>query len=138
MPVKLSLYCLVSLNSDSSQFQIETLFGYSDFYHYLCLQMGKEQSSIKERERTGIREPKRYKVILHNDDFTTMDFVVMILVQVFFKTEEAAEALMMQVHREGKAVAGVYTLDAAVSKVQKATQLARTYNFPLRLTYEEE
>ncbi|WP_028896310.1 ATP-dependent Clp protease adaptor ClpS [Prevotella sp. HUN102] len=100
--------------------------------------MGKEQSSIKERERTGIREPKRYKVILHNDDFTTMDFVVMILVQVFFKTEEAAEALMMQVHREGKAVAGVYTLDAAVSKVQKATQLARTYNFPLRLTYEEE
>ena len=100
--------------------------------------MGKEQSSIKEKERTGIREPKRYKVILHNDDFTTMDFVVMILVQVFFKTEEAAEALMMQVHREGKAVAGVYTLDAAVSKVQKATQLARTYNFPLRLTYEEE
>ncbi len=100
--------------------------------------MGKEQSSIKEKERTGIREPKRYKVILHNDDFTTMDFVVMILVQVFFKTEEAAEALMMQVHREGKAVAGVYTFDTAVSKVQKATQLARTYNFPLRLTYEEE
>ena len=57
--------------------------------------MAKEQTSIRERQRTDLREPRRYKVTIYNDDFTTMEFVVMILTQVFFKTEAEAEALML-------------------------------------------
>lgn len=100
--------------------------------------MPKEQSQIKERQKTNIREPRRYKVIIHNDDFTTMDFVVMVLKDVFFLSEENAQALMLQVHHSSKAVAGVYTYDIAVSKVRKATTMAREQGFPLRLTVEEE
>lgn len=77
-------------------------------------------------------------MILHNDDFTTMDFVTFILVDVFQKTYDEAEALMMQVHRKGKAVAGIYSYDIALSKIDKATEQAREHDFPLRLTYEVE
>ena len=59
--------------------------------------MAKEQTQIRERQKTTIREPRRFKVIIYNDDFTTMEFVVMILIQVFLKTEEDANALMLQV-----------------------------------------
>lgn len=90
------------------------------------------------RERLRVDEPRKYRVILHNDDFTTMEFVVMMLRNVFFKTDAEAETLMMQVHREGKAVAGTYTKDIATSKVQKATRMARENGFPLRLTIEPE
>ena len=100
--------------------------------------MAKEQSSVKQRERTHLREPRKYQVILHNDDFTTMDFVTFILVDVFQKTYDEAEALMMQVHRKGKAVAGIYSYDIALSKIDKATEQARAHDFPLRLTYEVE
>ena len=100
--------------------------------------MAKEQSQLRERSRTNLKEPKRYKVIIHNDDFTTMDFVVMILTQVFFKSEEEATALMLQVHHYDKAVVGIYTYDIAVSKANKATNMAREQGFPLRLTVEPE
>ena len=89
-------------------------------------------------EHTDIREPQRFKVIIYNDDFTTMEFVVKILIDVFFKSEAEAQTLMMQVHRSDKAVVGIYTYDIAVSKVRKATQMARQAGFPLRLTYEQE
>ena len=105
---------------------------------YFCMTMAKQQSSVSERERVNIREPKRYKVYIHNDDFTTMEFVVKILVTVFFKTQAEAERLMMLVHRSGKAIVGVYTYDIAVSKVRKATQMARDEGYPLRLTYQPE
>jgi len=100
--------------------------------------MAKEQSATRMRQRTDLREPRRYKVTIYNDDFTTMEFVVKILVEVFFKSEAEAEALMLQVHHSDKAVVGIYTYDIAVSKVQKATLMAREANFPLRLTYEPE
>ena len=100
--------------------------------------MAKEQSQVKERQKTNIREPRRYKVIIHNDDFTTMDFVVKVLMEVFFLSEENAQALMLQVHHSNKAVAGVYTYDIAVSKAQKAVNMARENGFPLRLTVEPE
>ena len=61
--------------------------------------MPKEQSSIRERQRTDLREPRRYKVTIYNDDFTTMEFVVQVLTQVFFKSESEAEALMLQVRQ---------------------------------------
>ena len=100
--------------------------------------MAKEQSAIKERQRTDLREPRRYKVTIYNDDFTTMEFVVKVLRVVFFKSQADAEALMLQVHHSDKAVVGIYSYDIAVSKVNKATQMARNAGFPLKLTYEPE
>ena len=67
-----------------------------------------------------------------------MEFVVKILVQVFFKSQPEAERLMLQVHHSDKAVVGIYTYDIAVSKVHRATQMAREANYPLRLSYEPE
>ena len=100
--------------------------------------MAKEQTSIRERQRTNIREPRRYKVTIYNDDFTSMDFVVMVLTQVFFKSEAEAEALMLKVHHSDKAVVGIYSYDVATSKVRKATGMARDAGFPLRLTVDPE
>lgn len=97
--------------------------------------MEKQEASIKEKERTNLKEPRRYKVIFHNDDFTTMEFVVKVLTLVFFKSTEEAETLMMAVHRKGQAIVGIYSYDVAVSKVRKATEMARSEGFPLRLTY---
>ena len=108
---------------------------------FLCIfaaDMAKEQSATKERQRTDLREPKRYKVTIYNDDFTTMEFVVMILKVVFFNSEADAQTLMLQVHHADKAIVGIYSYDIAVSKVNKATQMARDAGFPLRLTYEPE
>lgn len=98
--------------------------------------MPQERSNIKEQQHTSLKEPNRYQVILHNDDFTTMDFVVMVLMDVFFLSEENAYALMMQIHHSDKAVAGVYTYDIAMSKAQKATRMAREEGFPLRVTVQ--
>ena len=75
---------------------------------------------------------------IYNDDFTTMEFVVMILTQVFFKNEAEAEKLMLQVHHSDKAVVGIYSYDVATSKVRKATNMAREAGYPLRLTVEPE
>ena len=100
--------------------------------------MPQEQSNIRERQRIDIQEPRRYKVIIHNDDFTTMEFVVMILEQVFFLDAAMAEALMLQVHHSNKAVVGIYAYDIALSKARKATKMARDKGYPLRLTVEPE
>lgn len=100
--------------------------------------MPQEQSSIKERQHTDLREPRRYKVTIYNDDFTTMEFVVLILTTIFRKTEAEAETLMLQVHRTGKSIVGIYSYDIALSKVNKATRMARSEGFPLRLTCEPE
>ena len=100
--------------------------------------MAKEQSATRERQRTGLKEPRRYKVTIYNDDFTTMEFVVTILVQVFLKSEAEAEALMLKVHHSDKAVVGIYSYDVAVSKARKATSMAREAGFPLRLTVAPE
>lgn len=100
--------------------------------------MAKEQSATRERQRVDLMEPRRYEVTIYNDDFTTMEFVVMILIQVFFKSQAEAETLMLQVHHSDKAVVGIYSYDVAVSKVRKATNMAREAGFPLRLTIEPE
>ena len=100
--------------------------------------MAKEQSATKERQRIDLREPRRYKVTIYNDDFTTMEFVVMILTQVFLKSETEAETLMLQFHHSDKAVVGIYSYDVATSKVRKATNMAREAGYPLRLTVEPE
>lgn len=100
--------------------------------------MGQQQSDVREKQRTRLKEPKHYRVIIFNDDFTTMEFVVEMLRTVFFKTQIESEALMLKVHRSGQATVGIYTFDVAVSKVDKATKMARAAGFPLRLTLMEE
>lgn len=98
--------------------------------------MSKEQSNILERHRTQLKEPRRFSVTIHNDDFTTMEFVVKILKEVFFLDEENAMTLMLAVHHADKAVVGIYSFDVATSKARKATDMARENGFPLRLTVE--
>lgn len=95
------------------------------------------QGETREKTRINIREPKHYKVIMHNDDFTTMDFVVEILVDIFHKDILEAEQLMLMVHETGKAAVGSYPYDIAVSKVQAAKARAKEEGFPFRMTVEE-
>lgn len=97
-----------------------------------------EQKQIESGHRTRFqqKEPPMYKVIMHNDDVTTMDFVVYILQRVFRKPLQEAEALMLKVHIEGSAVAGIYSRDIARSKAHYTMQMARSQGFPLRLTTE--
>ena len=100
--------------------------------------MPQEQTNVRERQKNNLKEPRLYKVIIHNDDFTTMDFVVEVLKTVFYYSNEKAESLMLQVHNANKAIVGIYIYDIAVSKANKATNLAREKGFPLRLTVEPE
>lgn len=85
-----------------------------------------------------VREPRRYRVLLHNDDYTTMEFVVDILVSVFRKTHDEATAIMMAVHQEGLGSCGVYTEEVAETKVAQVHDRARKAGFPLRCSMEEE
>ena len=100
--------------------------------------MEQQQSSFKEKERIELREPRRFKVTIYNDDFTTMEFVVKVLTTVFYKSSVEAETLMLQVHKSNSAVVGIYSYDIAHSKVQKATRMERNEGFPLRLTVTPE
>ncbi len=95
------------------------------------------QGETREKIRINIREPKHYKVIMHNDDFTSMEFVVEILIDIFHKDEIEAERLMLMVHESGRAAVGTYPYDIAVTKVQAATARAKEEEFPFRMTVEE-
>lgn len=90
------------------------------------------------REKIRIEEPRLYKVLFHNDDFTTMEFVTHVLQVVFNKPSDEAVVLMMKVHREGQATVGVYSYDVAMTKATQATAMARQEGFPLRITCEPE
>ncbi|MDE6097093.1 MAG: ATP-dependent Clp protease adaptor ClpS [Muribaculaceae bacterium] len=100
--------------------------------------MAQEQSNVKDRQHSSLKVPRKYTVFIHNDDFTTMEFVVGVLTSVFHKTLEEAERLMLQVHHSEKAPVGSYSYDVAMTKVSKATEMARAEGFPLRLTIVAE
>jgi ATP-dependent Clp protease adaptor protein ClpS len=85
----------------------------------------------------SLDEPDRYKVILHNDDYTTMEFVIEVLVKVFHKSIVESEQIMLTVHKKGKAVCGIYTYDIAQTKVYQVRQLAKENGFPLLATFEQ-
>ena len=95
------------------------------------------QGETKEKTRINLREPKRYRVIMHNDDFTPMEFVVEILIDIFHKDLLEAERLMLMVHENGRAAVGSYSYDIAVTKVQTASGRAKEEGFPFRMTVEE-
>ena len=95
------------------------------------------QGQTKEKTRIRIREPKHYRVIMHNDDFTPMDFVVEILMDIFHKGAMEAEKLMLMVHESGRAAVGAYPYDIAVTKTQTALGRAKEEGYPFRMTIEE-
>ena len=95
------------------------------------------QGETREKTRIDIREPRQYRVIMHNDDFTSMEFVVEILIDIFHKDEIEAQRLMLMVHESGRAAVGTYPYDIAVTKVQVAMARAKEEGFPFRLTVEE-
>ena len=95
-----------------------------------------EQLSSRTPDET--REPHMFRVLLHNDDYTTMEFVVEVLMYVFNKSPESAAKIMMDVHKQGIGECGVYTHEVAETKVDTVHNLARESGFPLRCTMEQE
>jgi ATP-dependent Clp protease adaptor protein ClpS len=95
-----------------------------------------EESAVAESAEK-VEEPPLFKVLLHNDDYTTMEFVVWVLQSVFLMPEEQAIQVMLNVHVRGVGVAGVYTHEVAEMKVEKTTTLAREHEFPLLCTMEK-
>lgn len=93
------------------------------------------ESGIQTRD--AVREPKMYAVVMFNDDITTMDFVVDVLVRVFHKSPPEASGVMMEIHENGQGVAGIYTYDLAVTKKTYADQLSAEKGFPLKLNVQE-
>ncbi|MCX7981427.1 MAG: ATP-dependent Clp protease adaptor ClpS [Syntrophales bacterium] len=82
-------------------------------------------------------EPRLYRVIIHNDHYTTMDFVVEILIRIFDKSTAEAVKIMLDTHRLGRGICGIYTYDLAVTKVSQVHRIARMRGFPLKCSYEE-
>lgn len=92
----------------------------------------------KQNTDIKIKKPKHYKVIMHNDDYTTMEFVVYVLTDIFNKKIEVANKIMIDVHKKGSGIAGIYPYDIAATKVAIAMNMAKEEGFPFKLTIEEE
>lgn len=90
------------------------------------------------RERTVTRRPRRYKVVMHNDDYTSMDFVVRVLRSYFHKSETEANRVMLEIHHKGAGIAGIYTYDIAETKMALVTTEAREEGMPLIVSLEAE
>ena len=100
--------------------------------------MPKFEEEFESDLALELEEPRMFKVLLHNDDYTSMDFVVEILTSIFHKTQEQAVQIMLQVHEKGKGVCGVYTYEIAQTKAEQVSRLAKQNEFPLLVTLEED
>ena len=100
--------------------------------------LNSESTITESRTEQELEKPRMWRVLLHNDDYTTQDFVVWILESIFHKPRGEAFTIMMSVHRFGMGVAGVYTHDVAETKVKTTKQLAEEHEFPLLVTMEPE
>ena len=100
-------------------------------------ELGNEfDSDVITEDDIDVKEPRPYNVILYNDDYTTMDFVVMILETIFHHQKNAADKIMRDVHEKGKGIAGTYARDIAETKALQTRTLARKHNFPLKCVAE--
>lgn len=93
-------------------------------------------SDVAVEEQLEVKEPRKFAVLLHNDDYSTMEFVMDVLKRFFKKTEEEAAQIMLKVHHEGRGVAGVYSQEIAETKVVQVEEYAKSHSFPLRCTAE--
>jgi ATP-dependent Clp protease adaptor protein ClpS len=100
--------------------------------------MATTDIQLDEKIKVTISEPKRWKVILLNDDSTPMEFVIGVLTEIFKHTDSTAREIMLDVHETGSGIAGVYSFEIAEAKAVEATNLARTNGHPLQIKLEEE
>ncbi|AFK63028.1 MAG: ATP-dependent Clp protease adapter ClpS [Advenella sp.] len=98
--------------------------------------MAQQSGIVTEAQKAKLAPPPMYQVLLLNDDYTPMDFVVSVLQKIFSKTEEEATVIMLKVHHDGKGVCGVYTRDIAATKVATVAQYARSHQHPLQCVME--
>lgn len=98
----------------------------------------KHGTDILTENKQKLQKPPLYKVLLHNDNYTTMEFVVLVLMDVFHHSENEAIRIMLQVHNQGIGVAGVYTFEIAETKAAKVILMAQENEYPLLCTLEEE
>jgi ATP-dependent Clp protease adaptor protein ClpS len=96
--------------------------------------LADSKETVESKEK--VEEPPLFKVLLHNDDYTTMEFVVWVLTSIFNMPEEQAVQVMLNVHLRGTGTAGIYTYEIAETKVEKTTSLAREHEYPLLATME--
>jgi len=97
----------------------------------------EQRGTVLEAEKAKVKPPPLFKVMLLNDDYTPMDFVVVVLQTVFAMSREKATQVMLQVHREGMGVCGTYTREVASAKVEQVRDIARKHQHPLQCTMEE-
>jgi ATP-dependent Clp protease adaptor protein ClpS len=98
----------------------------------------RESTLTESRTEQRVQRPRMWRVLLHNDDYTTQDFVVWVLETVFHKSHAEAFAIMMSVHQSGLGVAGIFTREVAETKVKATMHLAEQHEFPLLVTMEPE
>ena len=92
---------------------------------------------LSQKSKIKVKKPKQYKVIMFNDDYTTIEFVIEVLVKIFNKKPQEAQKIMMDVHKAGKGIAGIYSYDIAMTKASTAMSWAKEEGFPFKLGVEE-
>jgi ATP-dependent Clp protease adaptor protein ClpS len=98
----------------------------------------QDSPSLSASLETRPKQPSKYRVLLHNDDYTPMDFVIEILEKIFKKENTVATTIMLDVHQKGRGLCGVYPYDVAETKVTLVIENARTHSYPLKCTMEED
>ena len=101
------------------------------------ISMEATQTTVEKNTDIVIVRPSKYKVVLHNDDHTPMEFVIELLKKIYSKTDKQAEEITVKVHKEGKGVAGVYYYEIAEQKVAESTMISRSAGYPLTIEIEE-
>jgi ATP-dependent Clp protease adaptor protein ClpS len=94
-------------------------------------------TAVETRTKPRLKKPRMYKVLLHNDDYTTMEFVVFVLQGIFHHSESEAMQIMLHVHKHGVGVAGVFTREIAETRIAQVEALARHHEYPLRCSMDE-
>lgn len=98
----------------------------------------QDQLELNLKEETNLEEPKKFKVFLLNDDYSTMDFVIDVLRTIFRKSSQQSEIIMLNIHNNGRDLCGIYTNEIASTKIAQVKSLARQNGFPLKAIMEEE
>ena len=99
---------------------------------------GGVDTIIRNQDKEKIKRPKKYKVVLHNDDYTPMNFVSQLLMQIFHKDEITAKAITQSVHTKGRGIAGIYSREIAETKTHEVLAIAKNYGHPLLADFEPE